>query len=815
MSDFIPDSEFKPDSVPQPAPPNSSDFIPDSKFRPDAPESEEQKANRLESQEQSNQSQYGTPGQTAIAGLEAAGRGLAGPLATGAERLAGVPAEDIRGREEANPITNVAGTIAGLVSPIGQGALLSKVGSKVAGGMVGKGILAGIARGAVKGMAENALYQSGDEISKKIVQDPSQSVSTAITNVGLATVLGGAIGGTLGGVSPLWKATVGNKADQLVADFQGRMQEHLNNPNPVESFSDELGQYHKNITDMADKVYGPSGLKAQEIEKLMPEMSPKISQQAQELSDKAEQIHQDMIEKVPERLQKKYLSDLNQFQSKVTEPNASPSDVFQATQDFKQTLQGYSKGNFGPFAVPSYHEAYDFLNMTKNLAHDIRIGLEDKSVWGQAAERQQAVNKAFSKYLPSLEDFEKKFTTELNGQRVIDPGKVNTYLNQLGKSSSEIKQAMLENFLNDSENYRKTIADTHANLGLENPMPSSSLNHVRNTLNDLSPGGKLADIFVKHAGDLGGKTLGGGLGAALGHATHIPGAGFLGTIIGERALGPFLGKILPSIAKPIVEGMASGEGFKSAIEFTSQSAKGYRLLKNGVKGVFDSGVKILPDHLWPDKESRIKLEEQLSKIKQDPSVLANVSGHIGHYMPDHAVAMGSTISNITNFLNSIKPQPIKKTMLDPKLKPSQAIQSQYNRALDIAQQPLIVLQSIKDGTLTSHDVVALQKMYPQLYEGLKSSIMEQIVESKSKDENIPYAKRLTLSLMLSQPLDSTMLPQSILGAQPTPQNPPQTSIGVQKGKSKGAPSRLKGEGVKLAMTGDQNNEAISQGAKKA
>lgn len=818
---FIPDSQFKadvPDIATHEAP--QSGFIPDNQFKPDQPMDAAAQADAAQAKDDALQSQYGTGSQQAIAGVEALAKGVAGPLATlGETKVLGVKPEDIKGREEANPVTHAAGEIGGLMLPVGQGALLGKAGEHLVSGIVGKGALKGIAKTAVKVGAENALYQAGDETSKMILHDPQQSIGSAISNIGLAAVIGGVTGGALGSVSPLWKASVGNKASQFIEDFKGRFNEHLNNPNPVETFTNELSQYHKNITDMADEVYGPQGLKNEAIQKLMPEMSDKISNQMSELNDKAEKTFRDMADKqVPERYLKKFQNDLQQFQDVATRPGANPSELFSAAQDFKQTLQGYSKGNFGPFAVPSYHEAYDFLNHTKGLAKDLRTSLESPEVWGKAADRQQAINKAFSEYKPALDDFNKKFTTEVAGERVIDPGKAATYVNQLGKSSAEIKQTMLDNFVKASEKYKKVIGDTHSALGVENPMQQSSLSAINNTLKEVTPGMHLADVLVKKSlADVGGHALGAGIGEAVGHASGIPFGGTLGFFAGEHALGPIFKGILPALIKPMLEKASNSEGLKAALDYGMQVHKGNKLADQAVKAIF-AGGKVIPSEKLTTKEQREKLDTALQKYQQDPTALADNSGVVSHYLADHAAALGGVTSTAVQYLNSLRPQPQQRGMLDPKLKANPVAQAQFNQALDIANQPLTVLQKINDGTLTSKDVTTLRTIYPNLYQGLSQKIMNQMVDLTEKEDAVPYQTRIGTSLFLGQGLDSTMQPQAILLAQPTPQQGPQGPPGAQGGNpggAKGSPKAIGKETNKLAMTGVQNGAAIAAGAKKA
>lgn len=73
-----------------------------------------------------------------------------------------------------------------------------------------------IGSSAVKGAIENMMFQSGDEVSKMISQDPAQHVETAIANVGLAGLIGGGISGGVSSVSPLWKAAIGDKVGGIL-----------------------------------------------------------------------------------------------------------------------------------------------------------------------------------------------------------------------------------------------------------------------------------------------------------------------------------------------------------------------------------------------------------------------------------------------------------------------------------------------------------------------------------------------------------------------------------------------------------------------
>lgn len=620
---FIPDT---PKTAVESGP--TSGFIPDD----NTPESQ---ANAAMAHDVSMQSKYGSGAQQGIAALESIGRGATGPIAPYIESKLGISTEAIRGREEANPLISAAGTIGGLLVPGGQGAALEKIGAKVSSGIIEKGILSGAAKGAVKLAAENAVYQAGDETSKMILNDPNQSMQSALSNIGLAAVIGGAAGGALGSVSPLWKATVGNKAEGLVQDFKARMREHMELPSE-------------------------------------PTTTMRV------------------------------------------EPNSEISPV--------------------------------------------KIKVSEEPI-------EPKVKEVYDPFTKTSSKIEVEGTPKTEGPR-YDP------------FTKKYEQPKLETPATKIE--AKSAADTL--------------------------GGKLADMYTKYADQAGGRILGGAAGGTLGKMTHIPYGGTIGAVLGEKYLGPILESILPSIAKPLIEKESTGAGLKAAIDYGMNIVKGQKLVNNAVRSVFKPNIQALPDSKQPTEETRKKLELSLGRIQNNPMSLANSDNAISHYMPQHAVAFGQVTMNAVNFLSSLKPQSAPRMPLDPPKVISPAIQSQYNRVLDIAQQPLIVLSSIKNGTLTSHDVIALHTMYPELYEGMKQKLMSQMVEETSKGGNIPYDTRLSLSLFLQQPLDSTMKPEAIMAAQPTPK-PQEPQPSKPQKVSQGASSTLT-KGAKSMQTASQASEAM-------
>ena len=517
-------------------------------------------------------------------------------------------------------------------------------------------------------------------------------------------------------------------------------------------------------------MFGAQGVKAADIAKALPEVNPAMQQQASELAAKAQKTLDSLGD---DPLARKLAAELDKYKAKISEAPSHPilgaevtpkssGELFDAAQSFKQQLQEWGKFNKNLAPVAEH----DFRNAAKSLAYDLRTSLEDPKIWGKAAERQKAINKAFSEYLPTLKDFNKRFTVEINGERVIDPAKISTYLNQLDNPKAEIKKEMLKNFLDASERYKKVIDDSHVNLGIEPPLINSPMNAVMGTLDKKTLGGQLADAFIdrglKGAGGEGlGASVGGGLGAMVGG----PMGASVGAILGAKALGPLFSTILPALSKALVENPKAAAGLKASVDYILKVAKGNETLGKAIKDTFSHAPGLAMNFRIPSEKELDRLDKVIAESQKNPTALFNRDSEVSKYLPNHSIAVDATMANAITYLNSLRPDTSKKSPLDSTPVPSAAQKAAYKNALMIAQQPLIVLDKIKQGRLTTNDMKALSAMYPALYVSMQSKMMDQMAASLNKGENIPYKARISMSMFMTQALDSTMLPGSIQATQ--------------------------------------------------
>lgn len=150
---------------------------------------------------------YTTPGQQALTAIEAAGRGFAGPIATGAELglsklgVPGLSAEEQTARSEANPTistgTELATTAVSMLYGVGEAGFIAKAAKAIPNiERLGK-----VGTAAVKMGLQTGLFQASTEAVKGLLGqgDPEAPVSSALANITAATLLGTATGGLLSG----------------------------------------------------------------------------------------------------------------------------------------------------------------------------------------------------------------------------------------------------------------------------------------------------------------------------------------------------------------------------------------------------------------------------------------------------------------------------------------------------------------------------------------------------------------------------------------------------------------------------------------
>ncbi len=301
----------------------------------------------------------------------------------------------------------------------------------------------------------------------------------------------------------------------------------------------------------------------------------------------------------------------------------------------------------------------------------------------------------------------------------------------------------------------------------------------------------MADKTKNHSmsGVVGSRLMSSVMGNAMGMATallsHLPGVGYAvgkAAELASREAGNAADyAMLKFIAsnKPI-----SAPGFKATLDLYHNAIKGDQLATKAAKAIFNAGTKVMPDHLVPTDNDRSRLDKQLKKVQADPSVLEGVGKDLNHYSAEHVTPAATSAARTSTYLNSIRPNSAQNSPLDSKLPISADAKAAFNNALDIAHNPLVLMDKIKKGTLNQLDMQHAQAMYPEWVQAQQAKVSHALMDHISKGDVVPYKTRLMVSLFTGQALDSTMTPVGISSAQPTPTPPmqQQTASGSMKNK---------------------------------
>lgn len=204
------------------------------------------------------------------------------------------------------------------------------------------------------------------------------------------------------------------------------------------------------------------------------------------------------------------------------------------------------------------------------------------------------------------------------------------------------------------------------------------------------------------------------------------------------------------------------------------------------------GSKLVPDEKQKKSD---QIFTQIQNLQQNPGNfidhMQNMTKGLNHAAPQISQQIQQSFSTATQFLASKIPQNINQKPLSGTYVPSTSELSKFARYYDIVQEPAKALEHLKNSTLTRESMEALSTVYPQLYDEMKTQVIQNLTNflSKNSEKNIPMSTKISLSLFLGQDMMNSLSPNSI--------QTNQLSIS-QSGKS---PENNQTHGAKVSQTG--------------
>jgi hypothetical protein len=863
---------------------------------------------------------YGTTSEKLKTGLEAAAAAATFGLSTGLERIAGVRAKDIQGRREENPMSYGVGQVAGLVGSSmlipggGAAGLIERAGVAAAEKVAAQTALSRIAAKTVKEGIEAAIFQGGDEVSKMLAgnegySNPSEAVGTAISNIGLSALLGGAIGGVTGGVSEGAKKLWGiSKGKVLNSSLESAAANVDTPPPPPGSPGSQLGELkdalatktQNAVEDRASaarlgiELPEPAFTESETVRNLSQHLSERPTLAGLSIQKEYKNAFDGMTKEAQDLL--KYRSDLSEAQvgKKIKEglndalaQELKPIEAsYEALKPRMQQMEVTAAQKSAGLLPLVEHPSLKFSKEARSALKDFTEGLEQVKNLNDLKEFRTILNNKITKEfaggagggesgqlllamkseLNNMREQVIAHAAELSGMpegakiaaETIEQLKstdkaYKTYKDKLssigvetGTGKINSARAMLERFgkLSD-ESFSKKILDPNdinqmmffkekfpelfelARRFKQGEIYENSISEAMGKRGKFEIGKFLSQISEKKMNPEALEMLFPGMGQKIQDLRNvyraIPGVAnpsgtakaiALGHLfsaqgvldnLSDAAKYAFL-KSMPALEEAIANAGGSEGAKLAAIKFMANTEKGVNpsgfaqmvsyfdkvikaenTLGKATKAIFDAGETVLPSHLIPSDKDINKLDERLKELQANNEGLLNVGDQVGHYIPDHGMAVSQIAAQSVEYLNSLRPDETPKNPLDDKPVVNAAQKAEFHRALEIAEQPLVILDSIKKGTLTSKDLKHLSILNPGFLSRTQAKLSDHMIEHLGKKGKIPYKTRMGLSLFMGQPLDSTMTPTSIQAAQPkhpAPQPPPMQGTAKSKGSMK-------------------------------
>lgn len=331
---------------------------------------------------------------------------------------------------------------------------------------------------------------------------------------------------------------------------------------------------------------------------------------------------------------------------------------------------------------------------------------------------------------------------------------------------------------------------------------------------------KAGQGLYKHAGSIAASTAGavaGGVTGGFGHGlTAGAQSGFVEGLL-EKAFGPYVGALSKKYLAPTMMKIATSqpvENISKVLDNNLAQSRGFQKIEKGVQGLFSSGTNKALDYEFSDAKNNtlrkyIMSGGPLAEAQQQApqgqgyaeggEVQPSVPGSIDQVYPEQSVLRSATKSRVFNYLNGIRPLKANKLPYDTD-QPDPTKEREYEKTLNLANQPLSILSHIKKGSLLPKHVKDFVGMYPELHDHLSKRITEEVTKQElAKKEKPPYHVRQAMSLFLGTSLDSTLTPQSMMAAQAT--------FIQQKAQNAGdAKAKALNETAKNSQTPEQSRE---------
>lgn len=485
-----------------------------------------------------------------------------------------------------------------------------------------------------------------------------------------------------------------------------------------------------------------------------------------------------------------FLTDLDLI-AKRKDTSQTVSDLYALMDKVKRDVAPHAQGWEGTNQL-----------IDEKFYKPLRAMLENGEIWGEKlGAAQKAINGAKSMQIDSQRLFRKELLDNISanprdkfGDYVASPQKVASHLGALKDWRGNLRSSGVGQYMDTSEQYLKALKENYLLDTDDIRRIDKALFSIKNMRESLAETGEKVQTINQ-------------LRALKGQDRPIGMDSFLGKV-------PGLSYIYDYYSKPMttLERLAY---IKSNADKIENSVIG------SVANFFGGKSKRPLRSSLPSKDTLLKESGQLAEMQANmEATLDKVTNHyadVTALSPTLGQAMTQTSMRAMTYLLSNRPEIVVNSSITPgkdKQLVSDKAMFEYQQRLDGIKNPMSILDDLNNGTASWIKADAVRTVYPKLWQQMQEQLMIQANEQKKE---IPYAKKVQMSILLGTPFDYTMSPEFIDAIQnikhPQPQGPGQPGQAPAQPAATAPPKRAM-KGAPHAMSYATFNDKLVGGTKR-
>lgn len=438
---------------------------------------------------------------------------------------------------------------------------------------------------------------------------------------------------------------------------------------------------------------------------------------------------------------------------------------------------GFGKG---PFGLSVAQKEMDALYQGEGGL----MKLLESDVWGDAAAKaQREINAATSAYLNEGDLLRKKFTTQFGSEAGrplyrADPAALSSHFGRLTNVAADLEAEGVRGYVSARRRMLDALEKNYTfdkGTAGELQKAKGALDRMEATYETSVKDAALVNQVKKALEGERARSLGGIAGAVLDTATK-PYTTLQRLASLEQQTQSVLVKITGGTRKLVAEAEPGAVGAAGAVDRMGAPKRAgvgfFSGLLDSAKGAGEAaktGAAFGSARTQTEYERRAN---QVNRLRSDPTALANrvgdALGGVSSSAPKVQAAATVTAIRGMEFLSDKLPKGREDAYsAQPHLerpRVSDAEAARFKRYLAAADDPTIVFDEAKKGTLTREHVEAVKAIYPSLYDEMRVQIMESLATSKKK---LSYTRRIQLGILLDLPTDKTLSPEFLSAIQGT------------------------------------------------